>query len=47
VLAEYVRHFNHNRPHRALHQAAPLTALPPPASPSHLHVRRHDRLGVR
>ncbi|MDQ3765601.1 MAG: transposase [Actinomycetota bacterium] len=24
VLAEYVAHFNDHRPHRALHQAAPL-----------------------
>ena len=45
VLAEYVTHFNHHRPHRALNQAAPLTALPPPASPSPLHLRRRDLLG--
>jgi hypothetical protein len=44
VLAKYVTHFNQHHPHRALHQATPLGALPPPASPSHLHVRRHDRL---
>jgi putative transposase len=24
VLAEYVAHYNHHRPHRALKQAAPL-----------------------
>ncbi|MFL6147258.1 MAG: hypothetical protein ACJ72I_07075 [Pseudonocardiaceae bacterium] len=29
VLAEYVAHFNDHRPHRALHQAAPLRPLPP------------------
>jgi putative transposase len=44
ALAEYVAHFNHHRPHRALHQTAPLRPLPPPASPPHLHLRRRDRL---
>jgi transposase InsO family protein len=45
VLAEYVAHFNHHRPHRALHQAAPLRPLPPPTSPPDLRLRRRDRLG--
>jgi transposase InsO family protein len=45
VLAEYVAHYNHHRPHRALSQAAPLRSLPPPASPSQLHLRRRDLLG--
>jgi putative transposase len=45
VLAEYVAHSNHHRPHRALHQAAPLRPLPPPASPSSLRLPRRDRLG--
>jgi transposase InsO family protein len=45
VLAEYVTHFNAHRPHRALNQAAPRQPLPSPASPSHLHIRRRDRLG--
>jgi putative transposase len=45
VLAEYVVHFNQHRPHRALHQAAPLRPLPPPASPPSLRLQRRDRLG--
>jgi putative transposase len=45
VLTEYVAHFNQHRPHRALHHAAPLRPLPPPASPPDLHLRRRDRLG--
>jgi putative transposase len=45
VLNEYVAHFNHHRPHRALKQAAPLRSLPPPASLSPLHLRRRDLLG--
>lgn len=45
VLTEYVAHFNQHRPHRALHQAAPLRPLPPPASSPDLHLRHRDRLG--
>jgi putative transposase len=45
VLAEYVAHFNDHRPHRALHQAAPLRPLPQAASPPDLRLRRRDRLG--
>lgn len=45
VLAEYVAHFNDHRPHRALHQAAPLRPLPPPASAPDMRLRRRDRLG--
>ena len=44
VLTEYVAHFNHHRPHRALSQAAPLRLLLPPAAPSQLQVRRRDLL---
>jgi putative transposase len=45
VLAVYMAHVTTHRPHRTLHQAAPLQPLPPPASPSPLHIRRRDRLG--
>jgi transposase InsO family protein len=45
ALAEYIDHFNHHRPHRALHQAAPLRPLPPPSSQPDLRLRRRDRLG--
>jgi putative transposase len=45
VLAEYVAHFNDHRPHRALHQAAPLRPLPPHLSQPDLSLRRRDRLG--
>ena len=43
VLTEYLAHFNNHRPHRTLHQAAPLT--PHPTSPADLRLRRRDRLG--
>jgi transposase InsO family protein len=45
VLAEYLAHFNAHRPHRALHQAAPLRPLPQGASSPDLRLRRRDRLG--
>ncbi len=44
VLTEYVAHFNHHRPHRALHQAAPLRPLSPPESQPNLRLQRRDRL---
>jgi hypothetical protein len=45
VLVEYEDHCNRHRPHRALHHASPLKALPEPANLDQLNVRRHDRLG--
>jgi putative transposase len=44
ALAEYVAHFNDHRPHRALHQAAPLRPLPQHASSPDFRLRRRDRL---
>jgi transposase InsO family protein len=46
VLADYERHFNEHRPHRALGQAAPLRPLPDPRPSRDLRVRRRDRLGA-
>jgi hypothetical protein len=43
VLAEYENHINTHRPHRSLAQAAPLRALPQPAT-SDIAVIRRDRL---
>ncbi|MGH4023436.1 MAG: hypothetical protein ACRDRV_02510 [Pseudonocardiaceae bacterium] len=43
VLDEYLVHFNHHRPHRALSHAAPLKPIPSAMSPSQLRVLRRDR----
>ena len=46
VLAEYQRHFNEHRPHRALSHAAPLRPLPARPPPDGVvRVSRRDRLG--
>lgn len=49
ALREFERHYNRHRPHRALHQAAPLRPAPEPITEQariiHLDVRRRDRLG--
>jgi transposase InsO family protein len=44
VLDEYETHYNHHRPHRSLAHAAPLRALPQPAT-ADLTVIRHDGPG--
>ena len=48
VLASYMAHYNEHRPHRALGQASPLTAVPlttPTADMRVVRVVRVDRLG--
>jgi transposase InsO family protein len=40
-----VVHYNEHRPHRALGQASPLTAVLPAAPPTDMRVVRVDRLG--
>jgi transposase len=46
VLREYQDFCNSHRPHRALHQAAPLRPLPDGVTDlDHFRVRRHDRVG--
>jgi transposase InsO family protein len=45
VLNQLRNAFQSPSPPPRTHQAAPLTALPPPASPSPLHLRRRDLLG--
>ena len=45
ALLGYVAHYNQHRPHRALGQAPPQGAVPPPASAADVRVLRVDRLG--
>ncbi|GAB3901856.1 integrase core domain-containing protein [Kibdelosporangium lantanae] len=49
ALCEYERFYNHHRPHRALHAAAPQRVLPQPITDpavlTHLDIQRQDRLG--
>ncbi|GAA0985532.1 integrase core domain-containing protein [Acrocarpospora macrocephala] len=49
ALREFETFYNGHRPHRTLHQAAPLRPLPQPsairAGIAPLNIRRHDRLG--
>ena len=45
ALLGYVAHHNQHRPHRALGQAPPQGAVPPPAPAANVRVLRVDRLG--
>jgi putative transposase len=49
ALHEFETHYNEHRPHRTLHQAAPLRPTPEPITKQtriiHLDIRRRDRLG--
>ena len=45
VLASYVAHYDEHRPHRALGQALPLTAVSLTTPPADMRVVRVDRLG--
>jgi putative transposase len=49
ALREFESHYNTHRPHRTLHQGAPLAPRPlpiaDPAHIDHLDIRRRDRLG--
>ena len=49
ALREFETHYTTHRPHRTLHQSAPLHPAPQPITEQarivHLEIRRHDRLG--
>lgn len=49
ALREFEAFYNGHRPHRTLHNAAPLHPLPHPIPNTtrldHLDIHRHDRLG--
>jgi transposase InsO family protein len=49
ALREFESHYNQHRPHRTLHQSAPLRPIPEPITEKariiQLDVRRRDRLG--
>jgi len=45
ILHQYETHHNQHRPHRSLHDAAPLKPLPEPADLDQYRVRRHPRVG--
>jgi putative transposase len=45
VLHEFARHYNGNRPHRSLGQAAPLRPLPHRAPSEFRKIKRRDRVG--
>jgi putative transposase len=45
ILRDYETHHNQHRPHRSLHDAAPLKPLPDPVDLDQYRVRRHTRAG--
>jgi putative transposase len=45
ILHDYEAHHNQHRPHRSLHGAAPLKALPEPVDLARYRVRRQARVG--
>ena len=45
ILREYATHHNQHRPHRSLHEAAPLKLLPQPVDLDQYRVRRHASVG--
>jgi len=45
ILGDYEAHHNQHRPHRSLHGAATLKALPEPVDPARYRVRRQARAG--
>jgi hypothetical protein len=45
ILRQYETHHNQHRPHRSLHDAAPLKPLPEPVDLEQHRVRRHTRVG--
>ena len=45
ILREYETHHNQHRPHRSLHDAAPLKPLPGPVDLERYRVRRRTRAG--
>ena len=45
ILREYETHHNQHRPHRSLHDAAPLKPLPGPVDLEQYRVRRQTRAG--
>ncbi|MCF2533950.1 transposase [Yinghuangia soli] len=49
ALHQFEQHYNEHRPHRALHQAAPLREAPQPITDpdelQRLRIHRHLRLG--
>jgi hypothetical protein len=45
ALSGYVAHYHRHRPYRALGQAPPQGAVPPPAPAADVRVLRVDRIG--